>query len=93
MFVIIIRESYEIHAAFVSKFYKSKSEALSEASEIAKNLPKSIVGKRRIVINYETEYKESDFDLAACTEIIGKLPRESGYDEKFRKRCCLALLQ
>lgn len=82
MFDIVIRESDEIRAAFVRKFYKSKSDALSEASEIAKNLPKSIVGKRRIVINYETEYRESDFDLAACTEITGRLPVESGYDEK-----------
>lgn len=82
MFNIIIRETDEIRVAFVRKFYKSKSDALLKTSEIAEKLPKSIVGKRRIVINYETEYKESDFDLAACTEITGKLPKESGYDEK-----------
>lgn len=82
MFNIIIRETDEIRVAFVRKFYKSKSDALLKASEIAEKLPKSIVGKRRMVINYETEYKESDFDLAACAEITGSLPKESDYAEK-----------
>ena len=82
MFNIIIRETDEIRVAFVRKFYKSKSDALLKTSEIAEKLPKSIVGKRRMVINYETEYKESDFDLAACAEITGSLPKESDYAEK-----------
>ena len=82
MFNVIIRGTDEIRAACVRQYYKSKSEALLKASEIAEKLPKSIVGKRRIVINYETEYKESDVDLAACAEITGKLSKESGYDEK-----------
>ena len=82
MFNVIIRETDEIRVAFVRKYYKSKSDALLKASEIAKKLPKSIVGKRRIIINYETEYKESDFDLAACAEITGSLPKGSDYAEK-----------
>ena len=41
MFDIVIRESDEIRAAFVRKFYKSKSDALSEASEIAPPAQKS----------------------------------------------------
>ena len=82
MFNIIIRETDEIRVAFVRKFYKSKSDALLKTSEIAEGLPKSIIGKRRMVINYETEYKESDFDLAACAEITGSLPKGSDYAEK-----------
>lgn len=82
MFNIIIRETDEIRVAFLRKFYKSKSDALLKTSEIAERLPKSIIGKRRMVINYETEYKESDFDLAACAEITGSLPKESDYAEK-----------
>ena len=82
MFNIIIRETDEIRVAFVRNFYKSKSDALLKTSEIAEGLPKSIIGKRRMVINYETEYKESDFDLAACAEITGSLPKESDYAEK-----------
>lgn len=82
MFNVIIRKTDEIHVAFVRRYYKSKSGALSEASVIADKLPKSIIGKRKIIINYETEYRESDFDLAACAEITGRLSKESGYDEK-----------
>ena len=82
MFNVIIRKTDEIHVAFVRRYYKSKSDALSEASVIADKLPKSIIGKRKIIINYETEYTESDFDLAACAEITGKLSKGSGYDEK-----------
>ena len=82
MFHVIIKTTDEVRVAFVRKYYKSKSDALLKADEIAGKLPKTIVGKRRIVINYETEYKESDFDLAACAEITGNLPQSSAYDEK-----------
>ncbi len=82
MYNVIIRESDAIRVAFVRRIYNSKSDALREADEIAKKLPKSIVGKRRVVINYETEHKDSDFDLAVGVEITGSLPKNSTYDEK-----------
>ncbi len=82
MFNVIISATDEIRVAFVRKNYHSKSDALCEADEIAKNLPQAVVGKRRLIINYETEYKKSDFDLAACVELVGTLPRGSAYAEK-----------
>lgn len=60
----------------------SKADALREAADIAEKLPKAIIGRRKIIINYETEYKESDFDLAACAEITGSLPKNSACSEK-----------
>lgn len=82
MFNVIIRETDEIRIAFVRRFYGSKADALREAADIAEKLPKAIIGRRKIIINYETEYKESDFDLAACAEITGSLPKNSAYSEK-----------
>lgn len=82
MFNVIIRETDEIRIAFVRRFYGSKADALREAADIAKKLPKAIIGRRKIIINYETEYKESDFDLAACAEITGSLPKNSACSEK-----------
>ncbi len=79
---VIIRETDAIRVAFVRRIYTSKSDALRRADEMAKKLPKAIVGKRRIVINYETEYKDSDFDLAVGVEITGSLPANSEYGEK-----------
>lgn len=82
MFNVIIRETDEIRIAFVRRFYGSKADALREAADIAEKLPKAIIGRRKIIINYETEYKESDFDLAACAEITGSLPKNSACSEK-----------
>ncbi|MBQ8216036.1 MAG: MerR family transcriptional regulator [Clostridia bacterium] len=82
MFNILIRKADEVRVAFVRKNYASKSDAIYDICKIKKSLPKTIVGKRRIVINYETEYRENDFDLASCVEITGSLPKNSPYSEK-----------
>ena len=50
MFNVIISATDEIRVAFVRKNYHSKSDALCEADEIAKNLPQAVVGKRRLII-------------------------------------------
>lgn len=82
MFDIIIRETDEIRVALLRKNYLNKEEALNEINEIEKKLPKRILGKRKVIINYETEYREEDSDLAACVEITEKLPKDSAFQEK-----------
>ena len=82
MFNIIIKATDEIRVACVRKIYPSKSDALCELAEIEKGLPKTILGKRKIIINYETEYRECDFDLAVGVEIVGDLPKNAGLEEK-----------
>lgn len=82
MFDIIVRTTDEMRVAFVRKTYPCKADALTEINEMACTLPKATVGKRKIIINYEIEYKEEDFDLAACIEIIGSLPKNAQYTEK-----------
>ena len=82
MFNIIVRATDEMRVAYIRKNYLSKSDAFDDIEKIKSNLPKTIIGKRKIIINYETEYRETDFDLAACAEIVGKLPESYEYAEK-----------
>ena len=82
MFNIIVRATDEMRVAYIRKNYLFKSDAFDDISKIKSDLPKIILGKRKIIINYETEYREADFDLAACMEIIGKLPPSCEYEEK-----------
>lgn len=82
MFNIIVRATDEVRVAYIRKNYSSKIDAFDDIEKIKSNLPKTILGKRKIIINYETEYRETDFDLAACMEIVGKLPVPCEYGEK-----------
>ena len=82
MFNIIVRATDEVRVAYIRKNYLSKADAFDDIEKIKSDLPKTILGKRKIIINYEIEYKEADFDLAACMEIVGKLPVSCGYEEK-----------
>ena len=82
MFNIIVRATDEVRVAYIRKNYLSKTDAFDDIEKIKSSLPKNILGKRKIIINYETEYRETDFDLAACMEIVGKLPVSCGYEEK-----------
>ncbi len=82
MFDVVIRNSDAIRVAFVRKLFETKEEAYMEAERMKKSLPKQILGQRVLIINYETEYKDSEFDLAACVEITGKLPADCGFEER-----------
>ena len=82
MFNIIVRATDKVRVAYIRKNYLSKTDAFDDIEKIKSDLPKTILGKRKIIINYETEYRETDFDLAACMEIVGKFPRTCKYTEK-----------
>lgn len=82
LYNVIIRQTDGMRLAFLRKTFETKNDALSAAEKIACELPKAILGKRKVIINYETEHRESDFDLAACVEITGSLPKGTVYGEK-----------
>ncbi len=85
MYNIIIRKTDGMRLAFIRKTFEVKNDALLAAEKMAGELPKSILGKRKVIINYETEHRESDFDLAACVEITSGLSKDSPYGEKVLK--------
>lgn len=82
MYNVIIRPTDGMRVAFVRRTFEAKSNALAEADKIASELPRSVLGKRKVIINYETEHRESDFDLAACVEITASLPKGTAYGER-----------
>ena len=82
MYNVIIRQTDGMRLAFIRKTFRTKNDALLAVEKIACELPKAILGKRKVIINYETEHRESDFDLAACVEITGNLPKGTAYGEK-----------
>ena len=82
MFDIILRDTDDFRVAFTRKIYSGKDDAFEDIKQIASTLPRSIIGKRRILINYETEYKDENFDIAACVEIVGAIPKETEYSQK-----------
>lgn len=82
MFDVIVRSTDTVRVAYVRQIFSTKEDACKKAGEIKNSLSRQSVGVRTLVINYETEYRESNFDLAACAEITVKLPYGCGYDEK-----------
>lgn len=86
MFDIIVRNSDtasgQIRAAYIRQIFNSREEAYAKAKEIRKALPKNLQPGRLIIINYETEYREEAFDLAACVEINGKPFPDCGFVDK-----------
>lgn len=82
MFDVIIRSTDTLRVAISRKIWVSKEKAFAEIESIKNKLPKNILGKREIIINYETEYRENNFDLGCCVEITGRLPLDSEYEEK-----------
>lgn len=82
MFDIVIRNADTLRIASIRKIFRTKEEAYAEADAMKKCLPQHILGQRTLIINYESEYKESNFDLAACVEITGKLPANSAFEEQ-----------
>lgn len=82
MFDVIIRNSDAISVAYVRQIFKTKEEAYKNTEEMKNNLPRYLTGARTLIINYETEYRESDFDLATCVEITAMLPKDCSYEGK-----------
>lgn len=82
MFDVVIRQSDTVRIAFCRKLYETKEAAFEEIERIKSILPKHSVGKRTLIINYETEHKDRFLDLAACVEINGSLPKDFRFSER-----------
>jgi len=82
LFNIVIRNADSLRIAFMRRIFENKSDACVQMEQMGHELPAAILGKRKVMINYETEYTERDFDIAVGVELIGKLPKECVYAEK-----------
>lgn len=82
MFDMVIRPADAHRAAFARRIFKTKAEAYAEAERMRSCLPAQITGRRTLIVNYETEYREENFDLAVCVEITGKLPADCPWEAR-----------
>jgi len=79
---VIIRSTDTICVAFDRKIFTSKEDAYAQIERMRVDLTSPILGKCNIIVNYETEYCERNFDIAVGVELIGKLRKDSKYAEK-----------
>ncbi|MBQ8551259.1 MAG: MerR family transcriptional regulator [Clostridia bacterium] len=82
MYDVVIRNSDSIRVAYVRKIFASREDAYAELELIRSSLPANIVGRRNLIVNHETEWRECNFDFAVCVEITAKLPQRCGYFER-----------
>ena len=78
-FDLVFRKADGISVVLTREVFPRKEDVYGRIERMKQALPAKIVGRRTIVINYECEYRESEFDLAACVEITGKLPEEGAF--------------
>lgn len=74
MMHMIIRPEGGFRAALVRDIYSTRETAEAALEALCASLPASVCGRRRVVINYETAYREKNFDLAVGVELCGALP-------------------
>lgn len=82
MFDIVIRKSEKFRLAYHREIIKDKSEINSIFDKIQSELPIDIIGNRRVVIDYETEFVNEYFDTGFGIEIKGRLPNTANLCEK-----------
>lgn len=81
-FDLVFRKADELSVAFTREVFPHKEDVYERIACMKQALPAKILGQRTIVINYECEYRESEYDLAACVEITGKLPGDNALAQK-----------
>ncbi len=75
MYNIVIRKSEEIQIAYVRLLLADRSHSHGTLATLREALPREIRGNRTVLIDYETEYHRSSFDMGLGVEITGKLPQ------------------
>ena len=75
MYNIIIRKSEEIHIAYVRLLLSDRGHSHKALTALWEALPKDILGNRTVLIDYETEYRSSSFDVGLGVEITGRPPQ------------------
>lgn len=88
MFDVVVRKSDEIRLAYVRKVVADWEECGRVLQELRCALPAGLLGCRQVVIDYETEFVEENFDLGIGVEITGSLPKNSKILEKTIKFPC-----
>lgn len=81
-FDLVFRKADEIPVALAREVFPRREDVYGRIERMKQALPAKLVGRRTVVINYECEYRESEFDLAACVEITGKIPVDSAFAQK-----------
>ncbi len=82
VFNIVIRKPDNFKIAFIRKKFSEKKDVYNEIEQLRSKLPESIIGKRSIIINYDMEYQEEDFEIEIGVEITSKLSKEYDYQVK-----------
>ncbi len=82
MFDIIIRKSDKLTLAYYREIINSKSQYNDILCEMEKSLPNEIIGDRKVIIDYETEFANQNFDTGFGIEIIDQLPKTSKLIQK-----------
>lgn len=82
MFPMAIRSGDTIRVAYQRRMYATKVEAERALMQMKAALPKSLIGERTVIVNYDMDYRESNIDIAVCVEIAGMVPKALGYEEK-----------
>ncbi|MDE6516364.1 MAG: MerR family transcriptional regulator, partial [Acetatifactor sp.] len=75
MYNIVIRKSEEIQIAYVRLLLTDRSHHHRALAALREALPGEIQGSRAVLIDYETEYHGTSFDMGLGVEITGKLPQ------------------
>lgn len=82
MFDIVVRKSEEIRLAYTRRIVQNWEEGNQLLEQIREQLPKEKIGSRRVMIDYEVEYRKDCFDMGLGVEILGKMPLIEGLEEK-----------
>ena len=86
MFDIITRQAGELKSELrfetVRKIFSDRNEALDELKRLKGSIPKRSLGQRAIIVNYDTDYRETDLDLVIGVEVdAGGKPIEVGRED------------
>lgn len=82
MYDVVIRNSDEIRLAYDRKIISSKQKGEEILQRMRGAIPSAILGRRTVLIDYETEYVSQDLDTGLGVEITGNLPKNCPFAEK-----------
>lgn len=82
MFDIVISKSEKLRLAYCRKIIRDKSETNDIFDKMQVEIPTDVIGNRKVVIDYETEFVSENFDTGFGIEIKGKLPNTINICEK-----------
>lgn len=82
MFDIVVRRSEEIRVAYCRRIVQDRAACKEVLQELCARLPVGKLGSRRVLIDYEVEFRKESFDTGFGVEITGRLPQIEGIEER-----------